>query len=149
MESDIIETGFELSQELKGISFIGLGFIQEKLAISFDRADDELLTYFPGGVFVQSPNIGLQFGERFVIVTRIQRRVIANRVQAVTIDRRYLSVQECAEYTGISVKTLYRWSRESKVPSHKIGHLLRFDRIEISKWIDRYKRSEINADLLG
>lgn len=108
-----------------------------------------MLDCFPGGVFVEKPDIKLQFGEKYVVVNRIQRRVIFNRAQAVTIDRRYLSIKDCAEYTGISSKTLYRWSREQKIPSHKIGHLLRFDRIEISKWIDRYKRSEINADLLG
>ncbi|OGF45130.1 MAG: hypothetical protein A2536_06450 [Candidatus Firestonebacteria bacterium RIFOXYD2_FULL_39_29] len=59
-----------------------------------------------------------------------------------------MSVKECAVYTGVSVKTLYRWSRESKVPTSKIGHILRFDRAEIEKWVGRYKRSATNADLL-
>jgi len=64
------------------------------------------------------------------------------------MEKRYLDIKECAEYTGISIKTLYRWSREAKIPNRKIGKLLRFDRVEIDTWMDRYKRCEVNADLL-
>ena len=31
------------------------------------------------------------------------------------MEKRYLDIKECAEYTGISIKTLYRWSREAKL----------------------------------
>ena len=64
------------------------------------------------------------------------------------MDKRYLSPKECAEYTGISPKTLYRWAKERIVPSIKIGGLVRFDKLEIDKIMSKFKRQPVNEDLL-
>ena len=64
------------------------------------------------------------------------------------MDKRYLSVKELTNYTGISAKTLYRWSREGKIPALKISNLLRFDKFAIDNWLNKYKRESINEDLL-
>ncbi|OGF56541.1 MAG: hypothetical protein A2452_07335 [Candidatus Firestonebacteria bacterium RIFOXYC2_FULL_39_67] len=77
-----------------------------------------------------------------------QRQSFKVKTDTVHVEHRYLTVKECAEFTGISVKTLYRWSREEKMPNRKIGHILRFDRAEIEKWIDRFKGGDTNVDLL-
>jgi len=55
------------------------------------------------------------------------------------MERRLLSVSEMAEYTGLSVNTLYTWVSQRKVPFVKMGRLTRFDRIAIDHWIDANK----------
>lgn len=64
------------------------------------------------------------------------------------IEKRYMNIQECCEYTGISEDTLYRWSRERKIPVCKISNLLKFDKHKIDEWINNFERESINADLL-
>jgi excisionase family DNA binding protein len=64
------------------------------------------------------------------------------------MERRYLSIKECAEYTGFSNTTLYRLSRVASIPCFKIRHSLRFDKLEIDKWINKFKRIPVNEDLL-
>ena len=55
-------------------------------------------------------------------------------------EKRYLSIQEVAEYTGLGVTTLYRWSNEHKMPFHKIGRVKRFDVQEVDKWLSKHKQ---------
>lgn len=64
------------------------------------------------------------------------------------MEKRYISIADTAEYTGMSVKTLYKWSRCGMIPCFKIGRLLRFDKTKIDTWICRYKKEDRNADLL-
>lgn len=64
------------------------------------------------------------------------------------MEKRYLSIKEVAVYTGISVGTLYHWSREGKIPVVKVSNLLRFDKVRIDKWMNEFERESINADLL-
>ena len=51
------------------------------------------------------------------------------------IARRLLSIQEVAEYTGLSVHTLYTMVSQRRIPYVKMGRLTKFDRYEIDKWI--------------
>mgnify|MGYP001611484678 CR=1 FL=1 len=62
-------------------------------------------------------------------------------VKQTNMEKRYLSIKECSEYTGLSVTTLYRWSNERRIPYHKLGHILRFDVKEIDKWFAKLKYS--------
>ena len=61
---------------------------------------------------------------------------------------RYMNISETEEYTGFSVQTLYKWSRCGMIPVNKVGRILRFDRIEIDKWIKDYDKGAPNADVL-
>ena len=56
------------------------------------------------------------------------------------MEKRYLTIKECANYCGISENTLYRWSREGKIPVCKISNLLRFDRVKIDDWMKQFER---------
>lgn len=51
------------------------------------------------------------------------------------VDDRWLSVDEIAEYLGVKRATIYSWVHLSKIPSHKVGRLLKFKRSEIDKWV--------------
>ncbi|MEK6645571.1 MAG: helix-turn-helix domain-containing protein [Candidatus Firestonebacteria bacterium] len=64
------------------------------------------------------------------------------------MEKRYLKLTEVAGYTGLSENTLYRWSREGKIPVCKISNLLRFDKVKIDEWMNNFERENINADLL-
>jgi len=66
----------------------------------------------------------------------------------VIMEKRYLNITETAEYTGINVKTLYKWSRCGMIPCCKIGRILRFDKVAIDKWIRDYQKEAVNGDIL-
>ncbi len=52
------------------------------------------------------------------------------------MEKRYISVRELSQYTGLSVHTLYTWVSQGIIPFHKPGgRILRFDKEEIDKWM--------------
>jgi len=51
------------------------------------------------------------------------------------MEDRWLSVEEIAQYLGISKDTVYTWINSKKMPAHKIGRLWKFKRDEIDEWI--------------
>mgnify|MGYP000151804064 CR=1 FL=1 len=55
------------------------------------------------------------------------------------VEKRLFTIKEASEYLGISVKALYCrvWRRE--IPFVKIGKNLRFDKIDLDKWIEKQK----------
>ena len=50
-------------------------------------------------------------------------------------DLRYLNVLELASLLGISRLTVYDWVGQRRIPYFKAGRSLRFDRVQIDKWI--------------
>ena len=53
------------------------------------------------------------------------------------VKRRLLSVREVAEYTGLSVHTLYTMTSQRRIPYVKAGRLTKFDLKAIDSWIER------------
>lgn len=51
------------------------------------------------------------------------------------MDHRWLTVDEIAEYLGVSKVTIYTWVTSKKMPGHKVGRLWKFKRAEIDLWI--------------
>lgn len=49
--------------------------------------------------------------------------------------RRFLSVQEVAHYTGLSVHTLYAMVSQRRIPFVKMGRLTKFDLRLLDEWI--------------
>lgn len=58
------------------------------------------------------------------------------------ITDRWLSVQEIANYLGISKETVYRWLDSEKIPAHKIGRQWKFKTNEVDSWVKSGKASE-------
>ena len=52
-------------------------------------------------------------------------------------EERYLTVEEAASYTRLSLKTVYRWAEAGLMPAHKIGRIWRFDRLELDEFMHR------------
>jgi excisionase family DNA binding protein len=51
------------------------------------------------------------------------------------VEKRYLGIEEMAEYLGFRKGTLYVWVCQRRIPYLKIGKLLKFDIIEIENWL--------------
>ena len=51
---------------------------------------------------------------------------------------RLLDIKEVADYTGLSVHTLYTMVSQRRIPYVKMGRLTKFDREEIDKWVTHH-----------
>jgi excisionase family DNA binding protein len=66
----------------------------------------------------------------------------------VMIDR-WLSVEEIAEYLGVSKDTVYAWIAKKGMPAHRVGRPWKFQRAEVDAWVkaggvnDNKARNEI------
>jgi len=59
------------------------------------------------------------------------------------MDKRYLGIEELAEYLGLTKGTLYVWVCQRRLPYLKIGKLLKFDIIEIEQWLKDKRIKEL------
>jgi len=58
------------------------------------------------------------------------------------MEDRWLSVEEIAQYLGISKDTVYTWINKKKMPAHKIGRLWKFKKDEVDIWVRDGKASD-------
>lgn len=52
------------------------------------------------------------------------------------MSRRLITIREAAEYTGLSVSTLYSWVWQKRVPYVKLGRAVRFDLADLDRLIE-------------
>lgn len=57
------------------------------------------------------------------------------------MKKRYISVKEVSEYTSLSVKTIYDWASQRKIPSIKYGSRVLFDLQDIDQVMASLKRN--------
>lgn len=50
-------------------------------------------------------------------------------------EERWLSVDELAEYLGVSKDTVYTWINSKGMPAHRMGRLWKFKRDEVDGWV--------------
>ncbi|WP_175983516.1 methylation-associated defense system helix-turn-helix domain-containing protein MAD1 [Burkholderia vietnamiensis] len=48
---------------------------------------------------------------------------------------RWLSVEEIAEYLGVSKDTVYAWISKRSMPAHRVGKLWKFKADEVDRWV--------------
>lgn len=51
-----------------------------------------------------------------------------------TTDR-YVSIEDAADFLGVSVPTLRQWLKKELLPAHKIGKLWKFKISELDAWV--------------
>ena len=51
------------------------------------------------------------------------------------MTRRLINIQDVAEYTGLSVHTLYAMVSQRRIPFVKMGRRTMFDPKELDRWI--------------
>ena len=59
------------------------------------------------------------------------------------LEKRYLGMDECADYLGLTKGTLYVWVCHKKIPYLKVGKLVKFDLQEIEHWLKHKRIKEI------
>lgn len=50
-------------------------------------------------------------------------------------DDRWLSVDEIADYLGVSKDTVYEWVNSKAMPGHKVGRFWKFKREDVDNWV--------------
>lgn len=48
---------------------------------------------------------------------------------------RWLSVDEVAEYLGVSKDTVYAWVTTKEMPGYKVGRFWKFKREDVDAWV--------------
>jgi excisionase family DNA binding protein len=54
-------------------------------------------------------------------------------------EKRFIGIEECAEYLDIKKNTLYQWVNQRKIPYLKFGSRVKFDLLELESWIKKRK----------
>ncbi len=51
---------------------------------------------------------------------------------------RLLTIEELAEYLGVQIQTIYKWTHQGCIPFTKVGKLLRFREGDIARWLEKH-----------
>ena len=62
---------------------------------------------------------------------------------------RWLSVENVAEYLGVSKDTIYSWVTKKGMPGHKVGRFWKFKREEVDSWIRAGGAAAFTGDPAG
>ncbi len=57
------------------------------------------------------------------------------------MDKPLMSLQELADYIGVSNTTVYRYVKQKKLPSIKMGRLWKFRKEKIDEWLEEQERA--------
>ncbi len=60
---------------------------------------------------------------------------------------RWLSVEEIAEYLGVSKDTVYAWISKKGMPAHRVGRFWKFQQTEIDTWVRSGGADESKSDV--
>ena len=52
------------------------------------------------------------------------------------LEKRFLGIEQLAEYLGIAKGTVYVWVCHRKIPYVKVGRLVKFDMQKIEVWLN-------------
>lgn len=50
------------------------------------------------------------------------------------MEKRYINIDELADYLGLSKNTIYSWVWQKRIPYTKFGRLVKFDVRAIDRW---------------
>ncbi len=60
------------------------------------------------------------------------------------IEKRFIGMEECSNYLGVTKGTLYVWVCHKKIPYLKVGRLVKFDLHAIEIWLKKKCVSVMN-----
>jgi excisionase family DNA binding protein len=69
---------------------------------------------------------------------------VALQKGGVKMEKRYLGIEEASSYLGLTKGSLYVWCCQKRIPYLKVGKLLKFDIIEIEKWLQDKRVKELS-----
>lgn len=53
------------------------------------------------------------------------------------MPKRFIGVEELAEYLDLKKSTIYQWVHQQKIPHYKLGKRVKFDLEKIENWLKR------------
>lgn len=59
-----------------------------------------------------------------------------------SMEDRWLSVEEISVYLGVTKDTVYKWLSERDLPAHKIGRLWKFKKEDVDVWVKAQSNSQ-------
>jgi excisionase family DNA binding protein len=68
-------------------------------------------------------------------------------METFVMSDRWLSVEEIAEYLGVSKDTVYAWINKRHMPSHRIGRLWKFKSDEVDVWVRSGGAAEVEGQV--
>lgn len=51
------------------------------------------------------------------------------------INEKWSSLEETAEYLGVTKDTIRSWIKKTDIPAHKVGRLWKFKLSEVDEWV--------------
>lgn len=51
------------------------------------------------------------------------------------INEKWSSLEETAEYLGVTKDTIRSWIKKTDIPAHKVGRLWKFKFSEVDEWV--------------
>ena len=69
-------------------------------------------------------------------------------VKYLSEPKRYMNVQELAEYMSISKWMIYKYIKNREIPFIPFGRLVRFDRIAVEKWAEKKMVKALRGGLI-
>lgn len=51
------------------------------------------------------------------------------------MDDRWLSVEEMADYLGVSKDTVYAWVTSKGMPGYRVGRFWKFKKVDVDAWV--------------
>lgn len=57
------------------------------------------------------------------------------RFNMMDLSDKWYSLEETAEYLGVTKDTIRNWIKKTDIPAHKIGRLWKFKLAEIDEWV--------------
>ncbi len=67
-------------------------------------------------------------------------RARMNQARGVSTGSPLVAADQAAKLLGVPPRWLLEQARQQKVPHHKLGRYVRFDREDLIKWLDETKR---------
>jgi len=61
--------------------------------------------------------------------------------------KKYISITEASEFSGLSKWTLYQYSAQGKLPVLKVGTRTLVSVEEFTKWLEGHKRVDTNEEV--
>jgi excisionase family DNA binding protein len=62
------------------------------------------------------------------------------------LPRKYLTVKEVSEYTGLASDTIYKMVSQRRIPFTKVGKLVKFDQAALDAWLKQHTVMPIPPD---
>jgi excisionase family DNA binding protein len=63
------------------------------------------------------------------------RLIVGWSAGKISMQERWLSVDEIAAHLGVNPDTIYKWITRKKMPAHKLGRLWKFLASEVDQWV--------------